>query len=178
MDYFFYPAFGYFRPNSVKSNHYGSLNVAGGELVIDNGVPFCGLITLDMNSIVNFDLKDEAYNKMLISHLVSDDFFDVANYPTATFRVSSSKRVQDESAGEPNVLVKGALYLTGTTKSLCLSMEIVSQADGSIKLRSSFDIDRTQWGIIYGSGRFFEKLGMHLVSNIISIELFLTAKCI
>jgi polyisoprenoid-binding protein YceI len=129
-----------------------------------------------MNSIVNFDLKDEAYNKMLVSHLISDDFFDVVNHPTAAFRVSSSKKVENAPAGEPNVLINGTLQLTGTTKPLSFLLEIVPQADRSIKIRSSFDLDRTQWGIIYGSGRFFEKLGMHLVSNMISIELFLTAK--
>ncbi len=161
---------------NINGRHYGTLNVAGGEMVIDSGVPSWGLITLDMNSIVNFDLKDEVYNKMLISHLVSDDFFDVVNHPTAAFRVSSSKKVEDAPAGAPNVLINGTLQLIGKTKPLSFSMEIVPQAGGSIKLQSSFDIDRTQWGIIYGSGRFFEKLGMHLVSDIISIELFLTAK--
>ena len=161
---------------NINGRHYGSLNVAGGDMVIDSGVPSCGLITLDMNSIVNFDLKDEAYNKMLINHLMSDDFFDVVNHPTAAFRVGSSKRVETAPVGAPNVHVKGTLQLTGKTKPLSFPMEIVPQTDGSIKLQSSFDIDRTQWGIIYGSGRFFEKLGMHLVNDIISIELFLTAK--
>ncbi len=161
---------------NINGRHYGSLNLAGGNIVIENGLPSCGLITLDMNTIVNFDLKDQAYNKMLISHLSSDDFFDVANYPTAVFRVGSSKKVDAATVGSPNVIVDGTLLLTGKTKPLSLSMEIVPQLDGSIKLQSSFDIDRTQWGVIYGSGRFFEKLGMHLVSDIISIELFLTAK--
>lgn len=162
---------------NINGRHYGSINLAGGDVVIDNGVPSGGLITLDMNSIVNFDLKDEAYNRLLISHLMCDDFFDVANHPTAVYRVNSSEMLKEAAAGAPNVLVNGTLQLKGTIKPLSFSMEIVPQADGSIKLRSSFDIDRTQWGVLYGSGRFFEKLGMHLVSDIVSIELFLTAKC-
>jgi hypothetical protein len=32
-----------------------------------------------------------------------------------------------------------------------------------------FDFDRTRWNVIYGSSRFFEHLGMHLVFDLISI---------
>ena len=32
--------------------------------------------------------------------------------------------------------------------------------DGGYAIEAHFDIDRTQWGIIYGSSRFFKHLGM------------------
>jgi len=35
--------------------------------------------------------------------------------------------------------------------------------DEMIGIEAHFDIDRTKWDIIYGSSRFFEHLGMHLV---------------
>jgi len=34
-----------------------------------------------------------------------------------------------------------------------------------------FDMDRTRWGVIYGSSRFFEHLGMHLVFDLISFQI-------
>jgi hypothetical protein len=33
-----------------------------------------------------------------------------------------------------------------------------------------FDINRTKWNIIFGLTRFFEHLGMHLVFDLISIQ--------
>lgn len=33
-----------------------------------------------------------------------------------------------------------------------------------------FNLDRTPWRISYGSARFFENLGMHLVSDLISFQ--------
>ena len=42
--------------------------------------------------------------------------------------------------------------------------------------QAAFDIDRTDWNISYGSGKLFEKLGMHLVNDRIDIELFFVAR--
>ena len=45
------------------------------------------------------------------------------------------------------------------------------QDDQSLVAEANFDIDRTRWNIVYGSGKFFEKLGMHLVNDLVSIQL-------
>ena len=160
---------------NINGRHHGSINIAGGQVTIALGALTSGMVTLDMNTIVNLDLKDPAYSGMLVSHLKSEDFFDVAAHPTAIFSLNGSEAVDGAVAGSPNVSVKGTLELKGTARPLSFPAEIVPQADGTIKVRASFDIDRTRWGVLYGSGRFFEKLGMHLVSDIISIELFLVA---
>lgn len=34
-----------------------------------------------------------------------------------------------------------------------------------------FEFNRTRWGVIYGSSRFFRHLGMHLVFDLISLQL-------
>jgi polyisoprenoid-binding protein YceI len=143
---------------------------------IENGAIAGGSVILDMNSIVNLDLRDEAYNRMLISHLKSDDFFHVERYPTATFRLDSSQLIPEATPGSPCQTVVGSLELTGRTNRLSFVAEIAAHDNGQIKVQAAFDIDRTRWGVIYGSGRFFEKLGMHLVSDTISIELFLVAE--
>jgi hypothetical protein len=33
------------------------------------------------------------------------------------------------------------------------------------------DFDRTQWGSIYGSGKFFSRLGQHVVNDVIHLHL-------
>ena len=41
---------------------------------------------IDMKSLACDDIKDAETNQMLVRHLSSDDFFDVAKYPIANFR--------------------------------------------------------------------------------------------
>ncbi len=53
---------------------------------------------------------------------------------------------------------------------------VSSEPLGTLKIESHFDFDRTRWEAIYGSARYFEKLGMHLVFDLISIQLRILAK--
>ncbi len=68
-------------------------------------------VTVDMASITTHDAKRDA-------HLKSPDFFDVAKYPTATFK---STKVQ--KAGKGKLKVHGDLTLHGVTKPVVLDVE-------------------------------------------------------
>jgi polyisoprenoid-binding protein YceI/rhodanese-related sulfurtransferase len=160
---------------NLNNRHYGIISVAEGVVQIEKGVIAGGTVTLDMNSIVNLDLQDEDYKRMLIRHLKSDDFFHVDRYPTAIFRLDNSQQIPDATPGSPCQTINGSLELAGRSNRLSFPAEIAAQENGLVKVQAAFDIDRTRWGILYGSGRFFEKLGMHLVSDTISLELFLLA---
>ncbi len=48
--------------------------------------------------------------------------------------------------------------------------------DDQLIAEAHFDIDRTRWKVIYGSSRFFEHLGMHLIFDLISFELKIVAQ--
>jgi len=43
--------------------------------------------------------------------------------------------------------------------------------DGKLAAQASFLIDRTVWNVIYGSGKFFSRLGGHLVNDLVDIEI-------
>jgi hypothetical protein len=53
---------------------------------------------------------------------------------------------------------------------------VAAQADGILKAQASVDLDRTLWDVCYGSGKLYERLGMHLVNDLISLELFIAAR--
>ncbi|GFE60269.1 YceI family protein [Geobacter sp. AOG2] len=161
---------------NLNGRHNGTIAVSGGEVEVKKGVPAGGSITLDMRSIANLDLKDEGYNSMLVSHLKSDDFFDVGNYPSAVYAIAGSELLPEASSSSLVYQVTGSLELKGVRRDLPLTAEVVLQPDDQLKARVLCDLDRTHWGVLYGSGRFFEKLGMHLVNEIVTVELFLTAK--
>jgi len=161
---------------NINNRHYGRVPLQGGELVIAGGGLREGSVTLDMTGITNQDLKNEGYRQMLVSHLKSEDFFDVARYPVATMALKGWEPVTDASPGTPDHLVRGELTMKGVTLPLTLPATVMPQQDGSIKAQALFAFDRTAWNIAYGSGKLFEKLGMHLVHDRIDIELFLVAR--
>lgn len=161
---------------NLNGRHNGTISVSGGEVEVKNGGLAGGSVTLDMRSIADLDLKDEGYNRMLVSHLKSDDFFDVDTYPSAIYAISGSELLPETSSSSLIYRVTGTLELKGVRKDLPLMAEVVPQPDDQLKARVLCDLDRTRWGVLYGSGRFFEKLGMHLVNEIVTVELFLAAK--
>jgi polyisoprenoid-binding protein YceI len=140
------------------------------------GSPLSGSFVLDMSTITNLDLQDEGWRGLLHRHLKSEDFFDVERYPTATFELRSAAAIAGATPGTPNMEIAGSLTVKGTTRSICFPAMIAAQEDGSIKAHAAFDLDRTLWNVCYGSGKLYERLGMHLVNDLISIELFIVAQ--
>lgn len=43
--------------------------------------------------------------------------------------------------------------------------------EGKPAAQATFSLDRTHWGAIYGSARFFQRRGMHLVNDLIDLQL-------
>ncbi|GFE57117.1 YceI family protein [Geobacter sp. AOG1] len=161
---------------NFNNRHYGRIPFSGGELVIAAGELQRGELTLDMTGITNLDLQDETYRRMLVHHLKSDDFFAVDRYPVAGIRISGWQRIAGATPGAPDHTVEGELTIKGITRRIAFPAAVAPQEDGSLKAQAAFDIDRTAWNIAYGSGKLFEKLGMHLVHDRIDIELFIVAR--
>ncbi len=158
-----------------NKRHNGSIAIAGGELVVCNGKPTKGRIQVDMRSISDFDLQDESWNSLLIRHLKSDDFFSVDLFPNAGFELTGWETLPEATPGTPNGVAAGLLTIKDVTRPLRFPADISPAEDGSLKAHAVFDIDRTQWNVNYGSGKLYERLGMHLVHDLISLELFITA---
>ncbi len=127
----------------IESEHVGTIAVAGGEFQVAEGKVVGGKVTIDMNNIIDTDLTDEGKNAYLVGHLKSDDFFDVANHPEATFEIVEVR----EAAGEgTNSVVVGNLTLRGTTNSIEFPANI-TVADNQVTFAApTFSIDRTKWG--------------------------------
>lgn len=161
---------------NVNKRHYGQIPIKSGEIVISDGELRRGEITLEMTGISNLDLKVKTFRQMLVSHLKSDDFFAVDRYPVASIVISGWQPIADATPGTPDHIVQGELTIKGITRELAFPVTVAPQEDDSFKAQAAFDIDRTAWNITYGSGKLFEKLGMHLVHDRIDIELFIVAR--
>jgi polyisoprenoid-binding protein YceI len=161
---------------NINNRHYGRIAISDGEIVIANGHPLSGRIELDMTTITNLDLQDEGWRGMLLRHLKSEDFFDVEHYPAAAFELHGAAAIAESTPGTPNMDIAGVLTIKGTTRPISFPAMIAPQEDGSLKAQAALDLDRTLWNVSYGSGRLYERLGMHLVNDLISVELFIVAR--
>jgi len=160
---------------NANSKHVGTLKLSSGEVnVKQNNIE--GRFEIDMASIKNMDLEGDPLQPVLISHLLSDDFFFVKLFPKASFSIQSARLMKPPALSLPNFLVEGTLEVRGVRADLVFAATVGRLADGSFSAEAHFDIDRTRWNVLYGSSRFFEHLGMHLVYDLISIEIKLVGR--
>jgi polyisoprenoid-binding protein YceI/rhodanese-related sulfurtransferase len=159
------------NPNST---HFGNVKISAGEIAVKDGA-ITGTFEIDMNAITNINLEGDELEPVLISHLKSDDFFLAKVFPTAKFKIHSAGPVEEPFLTCPNYEIKGALELRGIKAEQNFMATVTRTPENGLAAEAHFDIDRTRWNIIYGSTRFFEHLGMHLVFDLISIQVRIIA---
>lgn len=155
----------------LGSAHNGGIKLQSGAVTFDkSGLLTGGNFVVDMKSMSNEDLKDSPdYQKKLVGHLSSPDFFDVAKYPTASFKITKVTPVKKSNT---DVTIKGDFTMIGKTQSISFPAKITyskETAQGEAVLK----IDRTKFGLKYGSGNFFKEL---TADKVISDEFELTLK--
>lgn len=154
--------------------HHGTVRLTRGELTAAEG-SLSGSFDIDLRTITNRNLEDLSLRQVLIAHLQSDDFFFVERFPLVTFAFDGARVVGTAPAGAANVDIDGVLTLRGVAARLGFSATLVQTEKGGITAEAHFDFDRTRWQVIYGAGRFFEHLGMHVVYEPVSIRLRMVA---
>jgi polyisoprenoid-binding protein YceI/rhodanese-related sulfurtransferase len=155
---------------NLVNKHWGHVALADGHVAFRQGRPVSGEATLDLRRITCADLAGGNLHDVLIHHLESDDFFDVARHPTARFSFDAVEVCSDRP-GCRNLKLRGELRLRGVTRPLVIEAAAGFTPEGKAALQSAFTIDRTEWGAIYGSGKFFRRLAGHLVNDEIELQL-------
>lgn len=155
----------------VGSFHVGGISVKEGDVTVDKGQLTGGNVVIDMTTITNEDVKDPEYNKKLVGHLSTEDFFNASKYPTSSFKVTS---VTPKGKGE--VVVKGELTMIGKTNPIEFPAKVTVDK-GTVTGEANVKIDRTKWGLKYGSGNFFKELaGDKIINDEFELTLKLVAK--
>ncbi|MCK6599106.1 MAG: YceI family protein [Bdellovibrionaceae bacterium] len=155
----------------IGDKHTGHVKIKEGKVDFKEGKLTSGSFVFDMNSITNDDLKDKPdYQTKLVSHLKSDDFFKVEKNPESKFEITSVK----EKDGKP--WISGKLTLIGKTETLEFPADITVK-DGIATGTAKLEVDRTKWGLTYGSGNFFKELvADKIINDKFEISVNLTAK--
>lgn len=149
------------KGKKILGSHTGTINLKSGYIELDGDSLIGGEFVVDMTTIVCEDLEGDMKGK-LEGHLKSDDFFGVANHPTATLTIKNATK----SGNTYNVT--GNLTIKGVTEPITFDLEM-----GESGARTSVKIDRTKYGIRYGSGDFFDSLGDNTISNKFELDVLL-----
>ncbi len=153
----------------IGGGHHGEVQLSSGKLVLTDGQLSGGSFTADMRTVEVLDLTGGAADK-LSGHLFSDDFFVVEAFPAATFEITE---VAPRADGE--VLVSGDLTIKGERHPVSFPAT-VEHADDTYTARGQLTIDRTKYGIRYGSDSFFDNLGDKAIADDFTLEVVLVAK--
>ncbi|MDA3840195.1 MAG: YceI family protein [Patescibacteria group bacterium] len=156
------------------SDHFGTINVEEGRILMDGDEFIGGNITIDMKSLKDLDIPGEKSRNSLETHIKSEDFFDVEKYPEAKFVIKDIEEIEDD---EYNYQITGDLTIKGLTNEIDTQVKLDKNED-MINAEASFSIDRTKWEIIYGSGNFFKELGDNVIDDMIGFDLRIVAETI
>ncbi|HSJ04786.1 MAG: YceI family protein [Verrucomicrobium sp.] len=155
---------------NLINHHWGHVQISEGHVVFENGQPVSGAVIVDLREITCADLAGGPLHDVLIHHLESDDFFDVENHPEAQF-VFDKVEVCAEAPGCHNLKLLGDFTMRGQTHAVTVVGAAGYTPDGHAAMQATLILDRTQWGVVYGSGRFFHRLASHLVNDHIELQL-------
>ncbi len=150
-----------------EKEHRGYVHISKGELMIEKGQLVGGAVEIDMNTI---EYGDKENKNTPIKHLKSSDYFDVEKFPFSTFSIT-----EVEYAVRENIKVTGNLTIKGITNPVTFPAKIEVK-DGIVKANGKLVIDRTQWGIRYRSGKYYDNLADQAVSDDIEIHMKIVAK--
>lgn len=141
------------------SRSYGRFNEFSGTFTIDTAKPEASKVDIQIQA-ASIDTNHEGRD----DHLRGPDFFDVKQFPLATFQSHSVKKTDKKWA------VTGTLALHGVKKDVTIALEETGQGKGRqgealIGFHGTFSITRADFGMEYGKGMLGDT-----VDVIISIE--------
>jgi polyisoprenoid-binding protein YceI len=177
--------------------HNGTINISDGQMSVEDGAISSASFTMDISSLTVLDIPaEEEGNAKLTGHLMSADFFDEANFPTATFEVvdvvpfAADMTIEDKEQFEtdftpasasdimvenPTHMITGNLTMRGVTKSVSFPAA-VTLAEGGVTATANFNIDRTAWNLAYGDeANAVDKAKDKFIYNTVNVGFELTA---
>jgi polyisoprenoid-binding protein YceI len=152
----------------LAGTHWGYVKFTDGSLQIQKGALVGGAFNVDMNTIDCQDTQGE-WGQKLVGHLKSDDFFNAEKFPKSTLFIKS---VTAKGANQYDVVAD--LTIKGVTKDVKFTAT-VTITGGTVTATANFNIDRTEYGIRYGSGSFFDNLGDKAIDNNFNVEVNIVA---
>lgn len=143
----------------VTGQHTGTITLKSGKISLKDGVIVGGEFIGDMNSLTSTDITDPEYNTKYVTHMKSSDFFDTQKYPETKVVIKGSKKIDN------GLEVKADLTLLGITKAISFLVKDIKVSNNSFSGKSNLTLNRTKWGLKYGSSSFIKGLGDKAIND-------------
>lgn len=161
-----------FKPTGT---HNGTVDIETGTFMIEDDNIVSGNFIIDMTSIVSNDLEGEMKGN-LENHLKGTvegkegDFFNVNEYPTGAFEVTRSEKMDNGK-----IMLSGNLNLKGKKNNITIPVTMSKNGENVTLTSDKFTIDRTKWGVNYGSKSVFDNLGDQFINDEVELLINITA---
>ena len=160
---------------AVTHGHNGTMQFTGGDLQVRNNMVTGGTVTVDMKTMKATDITDAENHAKFVGHMTSDDFFGVATNPTSTFKITSIKPIAGAKADADNVTITGNMTIKGVTQSISFPAK-AGVKNGVAAVSGKATIDRTKFGLKYGSKSFFSSIGDKAINDTFDLTFNVVAK--
>lgn len=161
------------KGEKVLGAHNGVVRIKDGLVKLSDDNIVSGLFAIEMSTIESHDLTESTGKGKLEGHLKSADFFNVSAFPLTTLKIIEGKLIEKttgdgvRASGKFNI--KAELTMIGSTQPIEFPAEITFNGD-KVHAKTTIVIDRTNWGLKYGSGKFFQGLGNKLIKDEFIVE--------
>jgi polyisoprenoid-binding protein YceI len=134
-----------FTGAKVTGSHDGSFSDFTGTIQLDPGNVTASAVEMTVQ-IASLHIEPER----LSQHLLTPDFFDAAQFPTATFRSTSITEGGTGTVGDRPAThtITGELTMRGTTRTISFPAVVVVTPN-EVTAQSEFTIQRRDFGIVY-----------------------------
>ncbi|MDQ2770429.1 MAG: YceI family protein [Bacteroidota bacterium] len=131
---------------AVTHGHVGTMNFTSGELLVQGNALVGGTVTVDMKSLKATDIKDAESQGKFVGHMSSDQFFNVAAFPTASFKIVSVAPIKGAAKDANNATITGDLTIKDKTERISFPAK-VGVKDGVAAASGKVTVDRIKFGI-------------------------------
>ena len=160
---------------AVTHGHNGTMQFAAGELLVNDGAVTGGTVTVDMKTMKATDIKDAETQGKFVGHMSGEDFFMVEKFPTAVFKLTSVTALKAATKDGNNATVAGEMTIKGVTNPISFPAK-VGVKNGVAAASGKVTIDRTKFGLKYGSKSFFDTLGDKAINDDFTLSFNVIAK--
>jgi polyisoprenoid-binding protein YceI len=160
---------------AVTHGHVGTMQFTGGDLQVTGNQVVGGMATVDMKSMKATDITDAENHAKFVGHMSSDDFFSAEKFPTSTFKITSIKPIAGAAATADNATITGDMTIKGVTQSISFPAK-VGVKNGIAAAAGKVTIDRTKFGLKYGSKTFFDSIGDKAIYDEFTLAFNIVAK--
>jgi hypothetical protein len=148
--------------SALGKAHFGTVDFEG-SIGAYKGKLVSGLLIFDMKTINTQDLEGTSKEK-LDNHLKNKDFFNTEQFPSAQLAIK----------GFDGKNLIGDLTIKEVTKEITFPAALNIKPN-SITGKANFTINRTEYGILYGSGSFFDIAKDKIISDEIKFSVAIEA---